>query len=347
MSGRTDGELKKAILKKKRLRKKRQTDIFLRSLVAIGLVALLFNATTTDWPSIKHVDVRGEVRLTEDEVISLAALDDTSKMWVPFVRRERIRNALEKNPLIDRAEVNITGPFSLRIEITERRAVGALEINGSHLAFDRAGDLIEIHSPFETYFGQDVTNIPPGLLRVGGVPLYEQSDAWALQSKNGRPLTDSSDIAELEMRFARMIRLMQYISAYGGKYRETFDQVSVEDDGSFKVCYSDRPPILLGHFDYPERQFRRMLAVLGDERFADTDKIVSIDLSSLIFPHFNVCESYFTPVERRAIETWLAEIADDAPLVADAAGDAEPGEDDTSGVQEYDSDIFDLAGEVD
>ncbi|HDS30775.1 MAG TPA: FtsQ-type POTRA domain-containing protein, partial [Firmicutes bacterium] len=302
---RRDSDAVKHIIKKKQLRQKHRSDSICRFLATLGFLAIYFHATTTDWPHVRHVDVRGEARLSKAEVISLASLDDTSRIWTPFIPREQIARTLEKNPLIERADISITGLFSIRIDITERRSVGALEINGFRLAFDRTGEMIEIIPPSADYHGQTVMNVHPGFLRVGGFPLHLQSEAWAVSGNHFRDETQLAKVAKMETRFAKVIRLMQYIASYGGKFQNHFDRVEIDDEGSLIVFCIDRPPVILGKFDYPEQQFRRLLAVVNDEVFGDTERISCIDLSSLEFPHYHVRDKFFTREELIAIETWL------------------------------------------
>lgn len=341
------GHLRRRVPAKKRARRVR-SDIFVRTLIAIGSLALVFNATTTDWPSIKHVDVRGEVRLTDSEVVSLAALDDTEKIWTPFVRRDRIAEALEGHPFIEHAEIFITGPLSLRIDITERRSVGAIDRDGYRLVFDRTGELIQILDPTKIYNGQLVRDIPPGLLRFDGVPLYSESEAWSIDEAGADGVATSSHPAILETQFARMIHLLQYIGSYCRDYENDINYVRFDEGGRLAVDCENRPQILLGRFDRPEGQFRHLLAVLADERFSDTERIICIDLSSVRFPHYHVHEEFYTTVERRAIESWQSSDDDSqVVLIADNSdeelSESEEGE---SGV-ENDSGIFRSTGEVD
>ncbi len=339
------GNMRRRVPAKKRARRLR-SGIFVRTLIAIGTLALVFNATTTDWPAIKHVDVRGEVRLTDSEVVSLAALDDTEKIWTPFVRRDLIAEALEGHPFIEHARIFITGPLSLRIDITERRSVGAIELNGYRLVFDRTGELIQILDPTKFYNGQLVRDIPPGLLRFDGVPLYSESEAWKIDESGAVDTPSHPEV--LETQFARMIHLLQYIGSYCRDYENDIKYVRFDEGGRLAVDCENRPQILLGRFDQPEKQFRHFLAVLADERFSDTERIICIDLSSMRFPHYHVHEDFYTNVERRAIESWQSSDDDSqVVLIADNSDEELSESEEGESGRENDPGNFRSTGEVD
>ncbi len=290
-------------------------DPLLRLLLYACFVAATFHATSTDWPALSHIEVKGEMRLTENEVISLASLDDTSGVWVPFIRRDAIRRSLEGHPLIDHAEISITSPRSIRVNITERKGVGAIEQNGFRLVFDRTGELIEIKHPAQIYTGHVVQNVPPGLLRLGGVPIHGRSEAWHL---TGAFLKSGLELEYFDRQFNRLIHLVHLLAFYGTEYENELTGIRMDNRGRLHVGYVGRPSVLLGRFDSPDEQFGRLLAVLGDERFADPEKISCIDLSSLKFPHYHVGEEYFTPAERRAIEAWQNESESNEEIPSDA-----------------------------
>jgi len=295
---------------------------------------------SADWPVLRHVEIRAGPRLGEDEVLALAALDDAPYLWAMCIPREALRTALETHPLIERAEVSLAGPRSLRIDITERRPLAAIEHEGYRIAFDRTGELLEILPPTKLCSYPIVKGVPLGLLQTGGVPLHQSGKAWPLPERSSL-ITGAGDWPDfLDLQFKRVIHLQNCLSRYAHEYRENLLAVRMDRQGRLEVEFSDCPTILLGIFDHPEAQFRRLLGVLGNPSMTDPEKVLEIDLSSMLFPVLRVKEECYSPIERMAGS--LAETAIHAETIN--VGTWEELDDEMTETND-DMSIFSLAGE--
>jgi len=321
--------------------RRERPDVVLRLLLLGTAFAVTFYAINADWFLLRHVDVRGGVRLSDREVISLAALDDFPDAWTVFVPRERLRRSLESNPLIEHAELAITSPWSIRIRIMERDPLAALEQNGFRLLFDRTGELVSIVRPGRLCLYPMLRGVPAGLLKSDGVPICRVSEAWALPA-------GWEDARHMGFQFGRAIYLQQLLERYPSVRQGALRSVCMDRRGRLSLEYEDCPPILLGEFSNPEVQFRRVLAVLSDETITDPARTVDIDLSSELFPCYHVREEYLTREERRQITEWEA-----ASRVAESVDEAESAEEvelgdsgNATGIREvyFDPGIFSLAG---
>ncbi len=321
---------------------KHRPEVFLRLLLIGALFALAFYAVNAEWLALRNIDVRGGVRLSDREVAELAALDTFNETWGIFVPCERIRESLEAHPLIDQAEVTLPTPWTLRIRITERRPLAALNHKGFKLLFDRTGELISVLHPQEICLYPIVEGVPPGLLRNDGIPLHRTSEAWAIPPS-------FADAESLELQFGRLIHLRQLLDRYGDSPDSDLDNIEMDERGHFIVHYSDCPPILLGNLENPDLQVRRMLAVIEQDEIADPIKTMDIDLSSELFPCYHVREQFYSPEERRQMQEWKdnppdTESEEDGSSEQDDADEGEASDTEEGHAIGFDPAIFDLAG---
>jgi len=320
---------------------KERPDVVLRILILGLLFAVTFYAIRADWLLLRNIEIRGGVRLSDSQIVDLAALADFDDAWTFLIPRESIRQSLEGHPLIESAEVSILSPWTLMIEITERRPLAALECNGSMILFDRTSELIDIVEPGEICVYPVFTGVPVGLLRFGNGPLYRLSEICRLPPE--------CDVASIELQFNRMIHLQHLLNRSGDYCAGTLDKIEMIPNGDLRVIFKDCPQILLGKFDNADVQFRRMLAVLQNEELTDPERIIDIDLSSELFPCYHVKQEYLTRTELRQIADWDSETEDDD---ADETTEAESvDEDDFAGSDGESADpviglgIFNLTGD--
>lgn len=266
-----------------------------RLLILLGLFSLAFYGINAKWTWLRQVEVSGAVILTDDEIIALAGLDELDGLWTIAIPMETICASLEKNPLIERAEILYSGINSFKIKVTERRGVAAVNRGGFRLVFDRTGELIDIMDPAEFCPVPEVRGVPPGLLKFGGKPLRMQGDAWRLPENSAPP-----DI--METQFDRLIQLRYFLDRYTPDRDGFMDLIFMDEEGNLTVEYEDCPPVLLGEFDSPEIQVRRLIAALNDEFLMNTERTRNIDLSSVLFPCYHVNDAYLTRDEQRLID---------------------------------------------
>lgn len=334
-----------------------RTDVVMRIIFIMAFFSIAFFGINAHWPWLKHIDVRGAATYSNDEIISLAGLGDCEGLWAVALPLDTIAGSLQKNPFIEQAQISLTGLNSIRIKIIERRPVAAIEHNRFRFVFDRTGELLEILSPSENCPVPEVKYVPLGLLRFQGEPFYTFNPAWRLPENSRSPEI-------MERQFDRLIQLRFLLDRYTPDREEFLDTLSMDSIGKLTVEYQNCPPILLGDFDSPDIQMRRLVATLDDELVTDPARTRVIDLSSVLFPCYHVYDNYLTRAELRFIEdvqNQVDDLIDAVPLtaldnpaateVSDGDTDAESVEGDTwedTGDEEdvvvTGSSIFDLAG---
>ncbi|MCX6647691.1 MAG: FtsQ-type POTRA domain-containing protein [bacterium] len=280
-----------------------RTDVLLRLIYLLAIFSIAFFGINAHWPCLKHIDVRGTGIYSSDEIISLAGLGDSSGLWACALPLDTIANSLEKNPFIEEAKISLTGLNSIRVQITERRPVAAINYNGFRFVFDRTGELLEILRPDAVSHVPEVTNVPLGLLKYNGEPLFTKHPAWRLPENSSSPEI-------MERQFDRLIQLRYFLDRYTPDREEFLTELSMDNEGRLTVKYLDCPPILLGKFDSPEIQIRRLVAALDDSYVTNTERTSLIDLSSVMFPCYHVNENYLTNAELRFIERTNTDQAD-------------------------------------
>lgn len=327
---------------------KPRADVFLRILAYMLVPALAYYLVCNNVFHLKNVEVKGNTQLSADEVIQLASLSDSGDVWTFFIGRERICQALENHPLINYAEVSKTGINSIMIKITERQAAGALEKNGSHMIFDHTGELLAILPPGLNPGLPVVTGMYPGLLRIHGISIRAQSEAWvipAVSQGEGYPLVEPQ---ELDTQFDRLIHLISFLRDYTPEYMETLDSIRMNETGRLSLMYHDLPPIQLGRFNKPEEQFRRVASVLDafkndpDSWQVSIDDILYVNLASTDFPFIRVSDENYSYREIRGIES--AE-----QVLLSEVKEEDPAEQNTNAAQDekrpdFDSGFFSLTG---
>jgi len=284
-------------------RKRAGTDPHLTILIALAFFSVTFYGFLNDWPQLRSIDVRGNASFTDNEIISLAALDNFSDAWAVSIPRQKLEKNLEANPLIENARISLTGPCSLRIRITERQPLAAVDYNGTFVAFDRSGTFVNFLASSEGYDGTTVEGIPLGLLKYDGRPLRTFGKIWEL------PATyPSADV--MDVRFNRLMDFVSIVKHDYGEQDFNLEKIALDEEGGIVAVYENCPPFILGSLSNTELQYRRIVAMLSDGRFLDPAKISDIDLSSERFPCYHVRENFLTAAEKAAIAQWEKELSE-------------------------------------
>jgi len=308
-------------------RKKAGTDPYLTILAALAFFSVTFYGFLNDWPQLRSIDVRGNASYTDNEIISLAALDDFSDAWAISIPRRILEKNLEANPLIESARISLTGPCSLRIRVTERQPLAAVDYNGTFVTFDRSGTFVNFLASSEGYAGTTVEGIPLGLLKYDGRPLRTFGKIWDL------PATyPSADV--MDVRFNRLMDFVSIVKHDYGEQDFNLEKIALDEEGGIVAVYENCPPFILGSLSNTELQYRRIVAMLSDGRFLDPAKISDIDLSSERFPCYHVREDYLTAEEKDAIAQWEKELSE---------GETEPDETVDNSASQDEGDTVDSA----
>lgn len=183
-SARTKGNSRSTLSARKRIvREQRQhartrRQILIVSAVAFALAVAAYSVVAivrSDMFKIQSVDVVGNNRLTDQEVIDLARLPETETLL--RVAITDIERRVEENPWVASADVSRRLPATLRINVTERVPAAILDVGEEAYAIDRLGHVLE----------QQETTVAPTALVIRDIQDIEpvvghRSDSEALQN---------------------------------------------------------------------------------------------------------------------------------------------------------------------
>jgi cell division protein FtsQ len=107
--------------------------LFLGGVLVLGLsVGLFFSvyryAMTTPRFAVEHIEVKGNQRLSETQVVRLAGVETGQNVFA--LDTSRAQQRLLAEPWVERARVSRELPATLRIELTERVAVAVALVEG-------------------------------------------------------------------------------------------------------------------------------------------------------------------------------------------------------------------------
>ena len=257
--------------------------------------------------------------------------------------------------MIEYAKFSHAGINSLRIKINERSPVGAIEVKGSDLMFDRTGELVEIRKSAINSAYSKVIGVPPGLLKINGRPIYADGGAWGIQKAAENEDNLTAAISFFENQFERTIRLVSFVELYGKDTVAPYYRVTMDERGMLLLTGDKYPAIYFGKFDNPEEQYRRAAAVV--EAMSDglvepgikVADILLVDLSSIEYPFFKLANSRNTP--NIQAEPARNDSASDVSLIADTLDNSGDVEHNAGAVtnppREFNTSIFSLTGKSD
>ncbi|MFO8071891.1 MAG: FtsQ-type POTRA domain-containing protein [Polyangia bacterium] len=136
------------------------------------------HATTADYFAVERIEIEGERRLTDAEVLAAGGLEVGTNVFK--VDTASVAAALREHPWIAEAEVERRLPRSVSIEVIERRA-GAMVLFDVPYLVDDAGEIFKRWAPKDPSPTPLITGFAREQLR-GGEQLVEEGirDALAL-----------------------------------------------------------------------------------------------------------------------------------------------------------------------
>ncbi len=127
----------KNIQKKKKITRVVKYSSLLILVIAVAVIALfspLFN--------IKKIDVEGNNKITNNEIISLSQIQLDENMFK--INKKKVVNQIKENAYINTVNIIRRLPSSIIIKIQERTPMYLLEYAGSYIYVDKQGYLLEI-----------------------------------------------------------------------------------------------------------------------------------------------------------------------------------------------------------
>ncbi|MCL5887291.1 MAG: FtsQ-type POTRA domain-containing protein [Actinobacteria bacterium] len=135
---------RKRIVREQRQHARARRQILVVCAVAAALAIVAFSVIAivrSDIFKIQSVDVVGNNRLTDQEVIDLAKLPENETLLRVAVTD--IERRVERDPWVASADVSRRIPTTLRINITERVPAAILDVGQELYAIDRLGNVLE------------------------------------------------------------------------------------------------------------------------------------------------------------------------------------------------------------
>lgn len=201
-------------------KKRRKAKLRLISLLFILLTVVVFvSLSLTVLFKIEDFSVSGETSYTKEEIIAACGIQEGENLFL--TKRQEAASRIEKTlPYVERAEVKVGLPNTLRIVITQAKPSAVLEFEGQTLLVNAAGKVLEVNPSVES----------EGMISVLGLPV---------ESANlGEKVQYSSEQAALVLRST--------MEAVEGSELSGILSVSFSEALSVTVNYQDRIQIILG-----------------------------------------------------------------------------------------------------
>lgn len=110
---------------------------------------------------VKHINVKGNVHITDDEIIKLSGITDRSNIWM--LDFQTVEKSIQSNPIVDLAEVDRKLPWTIQIDIKEHFVVGYLNeerefypvLSNGEVLKDKGTNIYNGNSPILFNFNED------------------------------------------------------------------------------------------------------------------------------------------------------------------------------------------------
>jgi cell division protein FtsQ len=211
-------------VKKKRPRRQLDVGTFIREswrlhksiyiITGIIIAIIIFIAIAADYVlknyTITNIYVDGNTHYTDEEIVSMVMVDklDHNSLYLSLKYRDK---SITDIPFIEKMDVNIVSPDTIRINVYEKAIAGYISYLGRYMYFDRDGIIVE--SSLETTDG-----VPEVMgLDFNSVVLYQ------------RLPIDNADV------FEEILDITQLLS----KYNLNADKIFFDKDYNVYLYFDD------------------------------------------------------------------------------------------------------------
>lgn len=127
-----------------KIAKKRKRRIFILKCIAlcILLITLILCAMFSPLFNIKTIQVRGNQKITENEIISLSQIAIEQNTFQ--LNKRKIKRQIKQNAYIEDVKIIRTLPSTIIIQVEEREPAYLLEYAGGYIYLDKQGYILEI-----------------------------------------------------------------------------------------------------------------------------------------------------------------------------------------------------------
>lgn len=146
---------KKRREKLKRVRKKQQLQVGLMLVLMIAALTVFVWLYRSDLFRVKRIEISGNKHLSDKKVDKIAEIEPTdSLVRIPL---EKVKNRLLKNRWIKDVEIKRSFPNTVKIQVTERKAIAIVPVEDGNAVVDKEGLVLDNI--------QDIDNVDLVLIR--------------------------------------------------------------------------------------------------------------------------------------------------------------------------------------
>ena len=136
---------KKVINKEeKEIDKKKTMNIIKYGMLGFLFIIVILTTMFSPLFNIKKIEVQGNEKITEKEIISLSQLQIEENTFK--INKNKIRKEIKQNAYINEVTISRKLPSSVIIKVEERKIAYLLEYAGSYVYLDKNGYILEINS---------------------------------------------------------------------------------------------------------------------------------------------------------------------------------------------------------
>ncbi len=122
---------------------------------------VLYDLASSDAFQVQSVRAHGNRLLSQAEVETIAAVDGANAFWI---NTRDIQARFERQPLVRHAEVTVTLPGTVDVDLVERQPAAIWDSNGQDFLIDRDGLVLES------------AKVAPGDLNLSSLPRVVQAE---------------------------------------------------------------------------------------------------------------------------------------------------------------------------
>lgn len=146
-------------------KKKKRKMPFKSISIIILFIILLILIFSSSLFNIKTINVNGNVKLSDDKVISLSSLQFDTNIFK--FNKSEIENKIKENAYIEKVEISRKVPSTVEISVEEREVKYMLQFADSYVYINNQGYMLEISNekldvPVIVGFTTDLSNIKAG-----------------------------------------------------------------------------------------------------------------------------------------------------------------------------------------
>lgn len=258
--------------KRRKKNKRKKLRIFAGTFLGIVLAGFFFYQGF----QIRHIQVEGNTRYTNDEIKEMTA-DNPWMFNTVLLTTFHPKEEMQDVPFIDSIEYEMVSYDTICIHVTEKKVVGYAEFDQQKVYFDKDGIVLECvkeesAAPKDGALTSETISASEGsqneALTADNVDSARVTSASFQPSLDNVPLVNGLDFSEvtvgqqLPVSNPAVFRTMLALTRMIEKYKITPDSVEFTEEGNIILYYYDTVRINLGSDSALEEKMIRTAAIL-------------------------------------------------------------------------------------